>query len=90
MSESNHVELEGDIVNSTKGIFKVKPMLDDGSYMKDPKGGDTIIICTISGKLRKNKIQLLLGDRVKIKVSPFDLTRGFITYRLKTPKDSQD
>lgn len=80
-----HVELEGDIVASTKGIFKVKPFYDDGTYMKAPDGSDATIICTISGKLRKNKIQLLLGDRVKIKVSPFDLTRGFIVFRMKKP-----
>ncbi len=80
---SDHIELEGDIVSSTKGIFKVKPFGNDGKYMKAPDGKETIIICTISGKLRKNKIQLLLGDRVKIKVSPFDLSRGFIVFRLK-------
>ena len=86
---NDHVELEGDIVNSTKGIFKVKPLNEDGSYMTDAVGDDSIILCTISGKLRKNKIQLLLGDRVRLKVSPFDLTRGFITYRLKAPKPVQ-
>jgi len=80
---SDHVELEGDIISSTKGIYKVKPLYDDGTYMKMPNGEDKTIVCTISGKLRKNKIQLLLGDRVKIKVSPFDLTRGFIVFRLK-------
>jgi len=80
---SEHVELEGDIVSSTKGIYKVSPLCDDGAYMQTPDGKDKTIICTISGKLRKNKIQLLLGDRVKIKVSPFDLTRGFIVFRVK-------
>lgn len=83
---SDHIELEGDIVTSTKGIFKVKPVHDDGTYMQTPEGEDTVIICTIAGKLRKNKIQLLLGDRVRIKVSPYDLNRGIITFRLKKPR----
>lgn len=86
---SDHVELEGDIVNSTKGIFKVKPILDDGTYMKNQEGKDVLILCNISGKLRKNKIQLLLGDRVRFKVSPYDMTRGFITYRLRQPRSEQ-
>jgi len=74
---SDHVEIEGDIVDSSKGIFKVR--LDT----VDSEGNPTIIICTIAGKLRQNKIQLLVGDRVKIKVSPYDLTRGFVFQRLK-------
>lgn len=88
MSNSGHIELEGDIINSTKGIFKVKPVNEDGSYMKNQEGEDAIIICTISGRLRKNKIQLLLGDRVRFKVSPYDTSRGFITYRLKQPQQA--
>lgn len=83
-----HIELEGDIVHSTKGIFKVRPLDDNGDYMLDPDGKEQEIICTIAGKLRKNKIQLLVGDRVKIEVSPYDLARGRITYRLKKPKGS--
>lgn len=74
---SEHLELEGDIVDSSKGIFKVK--LDT----LDPEGNPTVIVCSIAGKLRQNKIQLLVGDRVKIKVSPYDLTRGFVYQRLK-------
>jgi len=35
----------------------------------------------ISGKMRQNRIQILLGDRVKIEVSPYDLTKGRIVYR---------
>jgi len=81
-----HIELEGDIVHSTKGIFKVKPLDNNGDYMTNPEGVEQMIICTIAGKLRKNKIQLLVGDRVKIEVSPYDLTRGRITFRLKKPK----
>lgn len=44
------------------------------------------ITCTISGKIRKNYIRIMAGDRVKVEVSPYDLTKGRITVRLKNEK----
>jgi translation initiation factor IF-1 len=41
------------------------------------------VTCTISGKIRKNYIKILTGDRVKIEMSPYDLTKGRIVIRLK-------
>lgn len=41
------------------------------------------ILAHISGKIRKNFIRILPGDRVKLELSPYDLTRGRITYRMK-------
>lgn len=41
------------------------------------------IVATISGKMRMNYIRILPGDRVKVEMSPYDLTRGRITYRYK-------
>jgi translation initiation factor IF-1 len=38
-----------------------------------------------AGKMRKFRIRILLGDRVKIELSPYDLTRGRITYRHRSP-----
>lgn len=40
-----------------------------------------IPICKLSGKMRQNKIQVLLGDKVKVEMSPYDLTKGRIVYR---------
>lgn len=40
------------------------------------------ILCTISGKIRKNFIKIVAGDKVKLEVSPYDLTRGRIVTRL--------
>jgi len=40
------------------------------------------ILAYLSGKMRINKIKLLPGDRVKVQISPYDLTKGRITYRL--------
>lgn len=41
------------------------------------------IVAVISGRLRKNRIQILAGDNVRVELSPYDLTRGRITYREK-------
>ncbi len=44
---------------------------------------DHLIIATISGKMRMNYIRILPGDKVSVEMSPYDLTRGRITYRYK-------
>lgn len=41
------------------------------------------ILATISGKIRKNFVKILVGDRVLIELSPYDLTRGRITFRYR-------
>jgi translation initiation factor IF-1 len=73
---SGHLELEGIIIESAHSLFKVLVGADENGE------GGSVIQCTIGGKMRKNKINLTNGDEVKIKVSPYDLSRGFITYRL--------
>ncbi len=42
-----------------------------------------IVLAQISGKMRKNRIRILVGDRVSVEMSPYDLKRGRITYRYK-------
>jgi translation initiation factor IF-1 len=44
---------------------------------------DHVVLAAISGKMRKNRIRILVGDRVSVEMSPYDLTRGRITYRYK-------
>ena len=46
-----------------------------------------LVLAHVSGKIRRNYIRILLGDRVAIELSPYDLTRGRITYRLKPDKE---
>ncbi|HEY0049304.1 MAG TPA: translation initiation factor IF-1 [Pyrinomonadaceae bacterium] len=46
-------------------------------------GSEHIVLATISGKMRKNRIRILIGDRVDVEMSPYDLSRGRITYRHK-------
>ncbi|GAB4243143.1 MAG: translation initiation factor IF-1 [Thermoleophilia bacterium] len=66
------IELEGEVVEALPNtMFRVK--LDN----------DHEILAHISGKMRMNYIRILPGDRVKVELSPYDLTRGRITYRFK-------
>jgi translation initiation factor IF-1 len=50
--------------------------------VKLPNGHE--ILCHISGKMRKNFIRIGVGDRVTVEISPYDLTKGRITYRHRT------
>ena len=66
------IEIEGEVLEALpNAMFRVK--LDTGQEM----------IAHVSGKIRKNFIRILLGDRVRVELSPYDLNRGRITYRLK-------
>ncbi len=70
--KSNVVLLEGSVVeNLPNTLFKVK--LDNS---------EKIILCYLSGKMRKNYIKILPGDRVRLELTPYDLNRGRIVYRL--------
>jgi translation initiation factor IF-1 len=42
-----------------------------------------IVLATISGRMRRNRIRILMGDHVNVELSPYDLTKGRITYRHK-------
>ena len=72
MAKEEGIEMEGTIVETLPNtLFRVK--LDNGH----------IITAHISGKMRKNYIRILTGDRVKVEVTPYDLTKGRITYRYR-------
>ena len=66
------IEIEGTILESMpNAMFRVQ--LENGHE----------ILAHISGKIRKNFIRILPGDRVKVEMTPYDLTKGRITFRLK-------
>jgi len=44
-------------------------------------GEEVAVLCTLSGKMRKNRIKVLLGDNVEVEMTPYDLTRGRIVRR---------
>jgi len=59
----------------------ISEVLSNGMYRVDINGN--IIVAYISGNIRKNRIRILQNDRVEIEMSPYDLTKGRITYRYK-------
>lgn len=68
--EKDVIEFEGEVVEALpSALFRVK--LKTGQ----------LILAHVSGKIRKNFIRILPGDNVKVELSPYDLTRGRITYR---------
>jgi translation initiation factor IF-1 len=72
--KANVIQAKGLIVKeSGNGFFNVE--------LEEPK--DHLCLCRASGKLVTRKIQLLVGDRVTVELSPFDLSRGRITLREK-------
>ena len=73
MSKNDMFEMEGTVVVVLPNtVFKVK-LTANGQ----------IITAHVSGKIRMNTIRILPGDRVTVEISPYDLTRGRITYRHK-------
>jgi translation initiation factor IF-1 len=72
MAKSDVITVEAKVVECLPGVnFKVQ--LDNGH----------IIMAHVSGKIRMYNIRILPGDRVAVEISPYDLTRGRITYRYK-------
>ena len=60
----------------------VQEALPNAMFLVELENGHTVL-AHISGKMRKFYIRILPGDRVKVELSPYDLTRGRITYRMK-------
>jgi translation initiation factor IF-1 len=72
MAKSDLIEVQGRVVEALpNAMFRVQ--LDNGHE----------VLAHLAGKMRKNYIRVLLGDRVTVELSPYDLTRGRITYRAK-------
>ncbi len=67
----DRIELEGTVVDDSNSKYIVK--VSDNHK----------VTCTLSGKIRQNMVRILLGDKVKIEVSPYDTTMGRIVFRLK-------
>ena len=71
-ADQQHIELEGTVCSVLPGtMFRVK--LDNKHE----------VLAHISGKMRKHWVRLTVGDRVRLEMSPYDLTKARITYRLR-------
>jgi translation initiation factor IF-1 len=72
MSKEENIELQGTIIETLpNAMFRVE--LENGQ----------VILAYVSGKMRMHFIKILPGDKVTVEVSPYDLTKGRITYRFK-------
>jgi translation initiation factor IF-1 len=72
VSKDDVIEMEGTILETLPNtMFRVK--LENGH----------VVTAHISGRMRKNYIRILTGDKVKVEMTPYDLTKGRITYRMK-------
>jgi translation initiation factor IF-1 len=65
------IEVQGRVEDSSGGMYRVK--IDQGP----------VVLAYPSGKMKRFRIRIITGDRVKVELSPYDLTRGRITYRDK-------
>lgn len=71
MSDEQHIEVEGRVQTVLAGtMFRVQ--LDN----------DHVVLATISGKMRKRWVRITAGDRVKMEMSPYDLTKARIVWRI--------
>jgi translation initiation factor IF-1 len=72
MAKEDHIEMEGTVLETLPNTtFRVE--LDNGH----------VVTAHISGRMRKNYIRILMGDRVNVELTPYDLTKGRITFRNK-------
>ena len=70
MPKENQIEMEGEVIDTLPNtMFRVKL-----------RNGHTVT-AHISGKMRKNYIRILTGDHVRVELTPYDLSKGRITYR---------
>jgi translation initiation factor IF-1 len=75
--EEDKIQVDGTVVEALPGTqFRVR--LDSGHE----------VLAYLSGKMRKYYIRILLGDKVRVEMSPYDLTRGRIVYRQKKRNES--
>ena len=72
MAKEDQIEMDGEVVDTLPNtMFRVK--LENGH----------IVTAHISGKMRKNYIRILTGDQVTVELTPYDLSKGRITYRAR-------
>ena len=73
MSKEDLIPVEGVVIDKQPNAF----------FKVQLEGSEHVVLAQISGKVRRNRIRILMGDRVSVELSPYDLTRGRITYRYK-------
>ena len=79
MAKANVIEAEGEVTEALPNtMFRVAVAPGQIPSVEETK----IVLCVLSGRMRIHYVRILPGDRVKIELTPYDLERGRITYRL--------
>jgi len=79
MAKPGVIEVEGEVTEALPNtMFRVKVPAGKLPNVQD----DTTVLCHLSGKMRIHYVRILPGDRVRLELTPYDLARGRITYRL--------
>jgi len=68
-----------DLIEMTGVVTEVLPA---NTYRVKVDNMEHVLLCYLGGRLKQNKIKIILGDSVRIEVSTYDLTKGRVTYRL--------
>jgi translation initiation factor IF-1 len=68
---SDRLEFDGEVIEASNSQFRVK--------ISDTHAA----LCVLSGKIRQNYVRIVIGDRVRVEVSPYDVSRGRIIFRYK-------
>jgi translation initiation factor IF-1 len=71
MSKEDSIEVTGTVLEKFPA----------GQFSVQIENGDRIILAHLAGRLRRNRIRVLAGDKVTLELSPYDLTKGRITFR---------
>ena len=83
MSKQDHIRAKGTVVeNLSRDNFRVTlDCSDEGRLLPAGRKNDITILASLSGKIRKHHVRVMVGDRVEVEISPYDLTRGRISFR---------
>jgi len=89
--KAEFVEIEGEVIDSLPNtMFLIRPIGPDGKPLRMAtgvaEGAQQAILAHLSGRMRLRFIRVGVGDRVKVELSPYDLTRGRITWRLRADR----
>jgi len=80
MTKPNVIEVRGEVVEALPNtMFRVAVSAGQIPSVSETK----IVLCHLSGRMRIHYVRILPGDRVKVELTPYDLTRGRITYRMQ-------
>lgn len=70
-TDRERMEFDGIVIEASNSKFRVKVQ------------ENYVVLCSLSGKIRQNSVRILVGDKVRIEVSPYDTSNGRIVYRMK-------